>query len=295
MNLRELLAKASPARSGDQLAGIAASGAEERVRAQMKLADLPLKAFLAEPVIPYETDEVTRLICDSHNAPAFAPVSHLTVGEFRDWLLSEQASTDRLRALAPGLTPEMAAAVSKIMRLQDLVTVGAKCRVVTRFRSTIGLRGRISTRLQPNHPADDLKGIAASVLDGLSYGNGDAVIGVNPATDNVGTVEAILRMLDTIRERLAIPTQICVLAHVTTQMQALVRGAPFDLMFQSVAGTEAANAGFGVNLATLDEAWQAARELKRGENVMYFETGQGSALSAGAHHGVDQQTCEARA
>jgi ethanolamine ammonia-lyase large subunit len=295
MNLRELLAKASPARSGDELAGIAASGAEERVRAQMKLADVPLKAFLAEPVIPYETDEVTRLICDSHSAAAFAPVSHLTVGEFRDWLLSEQASTVRLRALAPGLTPEMAAAVSKIMRLQDLVTVGAKCRVVTRFRSTIGLQGRISTRLQPNHPADDLKGIAASVLDGLSYGNGDAVIGVNPATDNVGTVEAILRMLDTIRERLAIPTQICVLAHVTTQMQALGSGAPFDLMFQSVAGTEAANAGFGVNLAMLDEAWQAARELKRGENVMYFETGQGSALSAGAHHSVDQQTCEARA
>jgi ethanolamine ammonia-lyase large subunit len=295
MNLRELLAKASPARSGDELAGIAASGAEERVRAQMKLAELPLKAFLAEPVIPYETDEVTRLICDSHSAAAFAPVSHLTVGEFRDWLLSEQASTGLLRALAPGLTPEMAAAVSKIMRLQDLVTVGAKCRVVTRFRSTIGLQGRISTRLQPNHPADDLKGIAASVLDGLSYGSGDAVIGVNPATDNVGAVEAILRMLDTIRERLAIPTQICVLAHVTTQMQALARGAPFDLMFQSVAGTEAANAGFGVNLAALDEAWQAARELKRGQNVMYFETGQGSALSAGAHHGVDQQTCEARA
>jgi ethanolamine ammonia-lyase large subunit len=295
MNLRELLAKASPARAGDELAGIAASGAEERVRAQIKLADVPLKTFFAEPVIPYETDEVTRLICDSHDAAAFAPVSHLTVGEFRDWLLSEQASTERLQALAPGLTPEMVAAVSKIMRLQDLVTVGAKCRVVTRFRSTIGLRGRISTRLQPNHPADDLKGIAASVLDGLSYGNGDAVIGVNPATDNVGTVEAILRMLDTIRERLAIPTQICVLAHVTTQMQALGRGAPFDLMFQSVAGTEAANAGFGVNLEALDEAWQAARELKRGENVMYFETGQGSALSAGAHHGVDQQTCEARA
>jgi ethanolamine ammonia-lyase large subunit len=295
MNLRDLLAKASPARSGDELAGIAASSAEERVRAQMKLADMPLKAFLAEPLIPYEADEVTRLICDSHDAAAFAPVSHLTVGEFRDWLLAEPASTERLRALVPGLTPEMAAAVSKIMRLQDLVTVAAKCRVVTRFRSTIGLPGRISTRLQPNHPADDLKGIAASVFDGLSYGNGDAVIGVNPATDNVGTVEAILRMLDTIRERLAIPTQICVLAHVTTQMQALTRGAPFDLMFQSVAGTEAANSGFGINLAALDEAWQATRELKRGENVMYFETGQGSALSAGAHHGVDQQTCEARA
>jgi ethanolamine ammonia-lyase large subunit len=295
VNLRELLAKASPRRSGDELAGIAAANAEERVRAQMKLADTPLKAFLAEPVIPYEFDDVTRLICDSHDAAAFAPIAHLTAGEFRDWLLSTDASTERLAALAPGVTPEMAAAVSKIMRLQDLVIAAAKCRVVTRFRSTIGLPGRLATRLQPNHPADDLKGIAASVLDGLSYGNGDAVIGVNPATDNVKTVEAILQMLDAIRERYRIPTQICVLAHLTTQMQALARGAPVDLMFQSVAGTEAANTGFGVTLTMLDEAWHAACELKRGENVMYFETGQGSALSADAHHGVDQQTCEARA
>lgn len=295
MNLRELLAKASPARSGDELAGIAAANAEERMRAQMALADLPLKIFLAEPIVPYEEDEVTRLICDSHDAAAFAPVTHLTVGEFRDWLLSEQATTERLAALAPGIIPEMAAAVSKIMRLQDLVTAGAKCRVVTRFRSTIGLAGRMSTRLQPNHPTDDLKGIAASVLDGLSYGNGDAVIGVNPATDHTGTVEALLHLLDRIRERYEIPTQICVLAHVTTQMQALGRGAPVDLVFQSIAGTEAANTAFGVNLAMLDEAHQAARELGRGENVMYFETGQGSALSANAHHGVDQQTCEARA
>src|SRR5207253_1234218 len=214
----ELLAKASPARSGDELAGIAAQTAEERVRAQMKLADVPLKRFLAEPIIAYENDEVTRLICDSHDAEAFAPVSHLTVGEFRDWLLSEQATIDRLAALAPGITPEMAAAVSKIMRVQDLITAAAKCRVVTRFRSTIGLGGRLATRLQPNHPTDDLKGIAASVLDGLSYGNGDAVIGVNPATDSVRTVEALLAMLDRIRERYRIPTQICVLAHVTTQM-----------------------------------------------------------------------------
>ena len=296
MDLRELLAKASPARAGDELAGLAAVSAEERVRAQMRLAELPLKAFLAEQVIPYELDEVTRLICDSHDAGAFAPVSHLTVGDFRDWLLSEKATTERLSALAPGLTPEMAAAVSKIMRVQDLVTVGAKCRVVTRFRSTIGLPGRMSTRLQPNHPTDDLRGIAASVLDGLSYGNGDAVIGVNPATDNVGAVEAILRMLDGIREQYRIPTQICVLAHVTTQMEAMKRGAPVDLVFQSIAGTEAANASFGVSLALLDEACAAARELRRGtEYVMYFETGQGSALSANAHHGVDQQTCEARA
>jgi len=295
VTLRELLAKASPARSGDELAGIAARTAEERVRARMALADVPLKRFLAEPVIPYESDDVTRLICDSHDAAAFAPVAHLTVGEFRDWLLGEQATTERLTALAAGLTPEMAAAASKIMRVQDLVTVAARCRVVTRFRSTIGLPGRLSTRLQPNHPADDLKGVAASVLDGLSYGNGDAVIGVNPATDNVRTVEALLAMLDNIRERYRIPTQICVLAHVTTQMQAMRHGAPVDLVFQSIAGTEAANASFGVTIPMLDDACHAARALGRGEHVMYFETGQGSALSANAHHGVDQQTCEARA
>lgn len=295
MNLRELLAKASPLRSGDQLAGLAAATAEERVRAQMELADLPLRSFLDDPVIPYEEDEVTRLICDSHDAAAFAPVAHLTVGEFRDWLLSRQATADRLAALAPGLTPEIVAAVSKLMRLQDLVSVARKRRVVTRFRSTIGLEGCLSTRLQPNHPTDDLRGIAASVIDGLMYGSGDAVIGVNPATDNVATVEALLRMLDEIRERYLIPTQTCVLAHVTTQMEALRRGAPVDLVFQSIGGTEAANASFGVNLRMLDEARQAALELGRGEYVMYFETGQGSALSANAHHGVDQQTCEARA
>jgi len=294
MNLKELLAKASPLRSGDQLAGLAAATAGERVRAQMKLADVPLQAFLDDPVIPYEEDEVTRLICDSHDPAAFEPVAHLTVGEFRDWLLSDQSS-GHLATLAPGLTPEMASAVSKLMRLQDLVSVALKCPVVTRFRSTIGLPGRLSTRLQPNHPTDDLRGIAASVIDGLMYGSGDAVIGVNPATDNVATVEALLRMLDQIRERYRIPTQICVLAHVTTQMEALRRGAPVDLVFQSIAGTEAANASFGVNLEMLDEAWQAALELKRGQHVMYFETGQGSALSANAHHGVDQQTCEARA
>ena len=295
MNLRELLAKASPARSGDELAGLAAGSAEERVRAQMRLADRPLSVFLREPIIPYEADEVTRLICDSHDAEAFAPVAHLTVGEFRDWLLSEQATAQRLQSLAPGLIPEMAAAVSKIMRLPDLVSVAAKCRVVTRFRSTIGLPGRLSTRLQPNHPTDDLQGIAASIFDGLCYGNGDAVIGVNPVADSPARVESLLRMLDRIREHHQIPTQICVLAHVTTQMKALARGAPLDLVFQSVAGTEAANASFGVNLSVLDEAWQAARELHGGANVMYFETGQGSALSANAHHGVDQLTCEARA
>jgi len=295
-DLRDLLAKASPTRSGDQLAGIAAQTAEERVRAQITLADVSLKAFLAEPLIPYETDEVTRLICDSHDPAAFAPISHLTVGEFRDWLLSAEAGAAQLTALSAGLTPEMVAAVSKLMRLQDLVAVAAKCRVVTRFRTTIGLPGRISTRLQPNHPTDDLKGIAASILDGLSYGSGDAVIGVNPATDNLDTVAAILRLIDQVRECYQIPTQSCVLAHVTTQMQAIERGAPVDLVFQSIAGTEAANQSFGINLALLDEACQAARELHRAtEHVMYFETGQGSALSANAHHGVDQQTCEARA
>jgi ethanolamine ammonia-lyase large subunit len=295
VNLANLLAKASPARSGDRLAGLCAANAEERVRAQMQLADLPLKAFLADPLIPYEQDEVTRLICDTHDAAGFAPIQHLTVGELRDWLLSEQATTDHLTALARGLTPEMAAAVSKIMRLQDLVSVAAKCRVVTRFRTTVGLPGRLSTRLQPNHPTDNPKGIAASILDGLSYGSGDAVIGINPASDNVSTVETLLHLLDRIREHYRIPTQSCVLAHVTTQMQALARGAPVDLIFQSIAGTEAANAAFGVNLALLAEACQAARELHRGHQVMYFETGQGSALSANAHHGVDQQTCEARA
>ncbi|WP_321472625.1 ethanolamine ammonia-lyase subunit EutB [uncultured Paludibaculum sp.] len=295
MNLRELLAKASPLRSGDQLAGLAAETAEQRVRAQMQLAEVPLQRFLNEPVIPYESDEVTRLIVDTHDAAAFAPIAHLTVGGFRDWLLSEAADGLTLAALSPGLTPEMVAAVSKIMRLQDLVSVAARRRVVTRFRTTIGLPGRLATRLQPNHPTDDPKGIAASVFDGLSYGNGDAVIGINPATDNVTVVHNLLRLLDDMRLAYAIPTQNCVLAHVTTQLQALQRGAPIDLVFQSIAGTEAANTSFGVNLALLDEAWQAARELRRGENVMYFETGQGSALSANAHHGVDQLTCEARA
>ncbi len=294
-DLKTLLARASPRRSGDELAGIAAASAEERVAAQMELADTPLKRFLAEPVIPYESDEVTRLICDSHDANAFAPIAHLTVGEFREWLLADETTGEALAAIAAGVTPEMAAAVSKIMRVQDLVTAASKCRVITRFRDTIGLAGRLSTRLQPNHPTDDPRGIAASVIDGLLYANGDAVIGVNPASDDVASVEGLLRMLDRVRETLEIPTQICVLAHVTTQMQALARGAPVDLVFQSIAGTEAANRAFGVDLAMLDEACAAARELKRGENVMYFETGQGSALSANAHHGVDQQTCEARA
>ena len=297
-DLRTLLAKASPARSGDALAGVGAGSAEERVAAQMALADLPLRTLLDEPVIPYERDEVTRLIVDTHDAAAFRPVAHLTVGGFREWLLSHEATPEVLGALAPGVTPEMAAAVSKIMRLQDLVLVGRKCRVVTRFRNTIGLPGRLSVRLQPNHPTDDPRGIGAAIIDGLLYGSGDAVIGINPATDSPQTVIMLLEMVDALRERYAIPTQSCVLAHVTTTIEAMRRGAPVDLVFQSVAGTEAANAAFGVSLSLLAEAREAALALGRGtlgDNVMYFETGQGSALSAEAHHGVDQQTCEARA
>jgi ethanolamine ammonia-lyase large subunit len=299
MRLKQLLAEATPLRSGDQLAGIAAPTAEARVHAQMELAEVPLRAFLDEPLIPYEEDEVTRLILDGHDTKAFAPISHLTVGDFRDWLLSVHATTGAIQSLAYGITPEMAAAVSKIMRLQDLVTVAAKCRVVTRFRNTIGLPGRLATRLQPNHPTDDLQGIAASTIDGLVMGSGDAVIGVNPATDNIATVEKIVRMLDHVRSRYDIPTQTCVLSHVTTTMEVMRRGAPVDLVFQSIAGTEAANKSFGINIAMLEEAWQMAQSLERdhqiGNNVMYFETGQGSALSANAHHGVDQQTLEARA
>jgi ethanolamine ammonia-lyase large subunit len=297
-DLRTLLAKATPHRSGDRLAGLAAAGAAERVAAQMALADLPLRAFLDHSVVPYETDEVTRLIVDTHDAAAFAPVAHLTVGGFREWLLSDAAESAVLAALAPGITPEIAAAVSKIMRLQDLVLVARKCRVVTRFRGTIGLAGRLAVRLQPNHPTDDPRGIAAAIVDGLLYGSGDACIGINPATDNPATVAALLELVDRIRQRYAIPTQSCVLSHVTTTLEAMRRGAPVDLVFQSVAGTEAANRAFGISLALLAEAQEAARALRRGtlgDNVMYFETGQGSALSAEAHHGVDQQTCEARA
>jgi len=297
-DLRALLARASPARSGDHLAGLAAGSSEERVAAQMALAALPLRTFLTEAVIPYEVDEVTRLIMDSHDAAAFQPVAHLTVGDFRDWLLGDAADEAALARLAPGITPEMAAAVSKIMRIQDLVLVARKCRVVTRFRNTIGLAGTLSTRLQPNHPLDDPSGIAAGMLDGLLYGSGDAVIGINPATDNVAQVMRILRMLDEVIARYRIPTQSCVLTHVTNTLAAIERGAPVDLVFQSIAGTEAANTSFGIDLALLAEAQQAALALGRGtvgNDVMYFETGQGSALSAGAHHGVDQQTCEARA
>ncbi len=297
-DLKTLLAKATPLRSGDELAGLAAQNAEERVAAQMALAEAPLKVFLSELVIPYESDEISRLIIDGHDAPAFGPVSHMTVGDFRDWLLSDDAQQAVLADLASGLVPEMAAAVSKIMRVQDLVLAAAKIRVVTRFRNTLGLPGRLSTRLQPNHPTDDPLGIAAAILDGLTYGSGDAVIGINPVSDHLRTVETLLHLIDRIRQRYDIPTQSCVLAHITTQMEAMRRGAPVDLVFQSIAGTETANRSFGVDLKMLEEARQQALELGRGtvgDNVMYFETGQGSALSAQAHGGVDQQTCEARA
>jgi ethanolamine ammonia-lyase large subunit len=303
-SLRELLAKATPLRSGDVLAGAAAQSAEERVAAQFALADLPLAHFLSEHVIPYEQDEVTRLIVDTHDEAAFEPIRSFTVGELRDWLLSDEATGDRIAALAAGLTPEMAAAVSKLMRVQDLVLAAAKIRVVTRFRTTIGLPGRFSARLQPNHPTDDPVGIAASILDGLLLGSGDAVIGINPAGDDAGVADRLMRLVDGLRQRFQIPAQSCVLAHVTTQMAALTRGAPVDLIFQSIAGTEAANRSFGVNLALLGEAHDAGKSLGRGgvcadgmvgDNLMYFETGQGSALSANAHHGVDQQTLEARA
>jgi ethanolamine ammonia-lyase large subunit len=297
-DLRALLAKATPLRSGDRLAGIAAETAEEMVAARMALADVPLKRFLQEAVVPYENDEVTRLIVDTHDAMAFAPVASLTVGAFRDWLLSNAATPDTLKALAPGLTPEMVAAVSKLMRNQDLILVARKCGTVTRFRNTIGLAGRMSTRLQPNHPLDDRRGITASILDGLLLGSGDACIGINPASDDPAVLGDLVRLLDDIISRLAIPTQSCVLTHVTTTLGLIAEGCPVDLVFQSIAGTEAANHSFGIDLAILKEAREAGLSLRRGtagNNVMYFETGQGSALSANAHHGVDQQTCEARA
>jgi ethanolamine ammonia-lyase large subunit len=297
-SLREVMAKASPARAGDALAGIAAASSTERMAARLVLAELPLHRFLDEALIPYESDEVTRLIVDSHDAAAFAPVAGLSVGELREWLLDDATGEAELSALAPGLTPEMVAAVSKIMRNQDLIAVARKCRVVTAFRDTLGLPGRLAVRLQPNHPTDDARGIAASLLDGLMYGVGDAVIGINPASDSPAALAALWRMLDELITRFAIPTQSCVLTHVSSQIQAIEAGLPVDLVFQSVAGTEAANTGFGINLAMLREAHEAALSLKRGtvgDHVMYFETGQGSALSANAHHGVDQQTCEARA
>ena len=297
-NLKTLLAKATPARSGDLLAGVAANNERERMIAKMTLADVPLKHFLEETFVPYEEDEVTRLILDDHDSEAFAAISSFTVGEFRDWLLSNNATTAMLSHVATGITPEMAAAVSKLMRNQDLILVARKCSVVTKFRNTIGLPGRLSVRLQPNHPTDDVRGIAASMLDGLFYGCGDAVIGINPASDSQSNTVSLLNMIDDFRLKYEVPTQSCVLTHVTSTIQAIEQGAPVDLVFQSIAGTEKANHSFGINVAILKEAHHAALSLNRGtvgNNVMYFETGQGSALSANANHGMDQQTCEARA
>jgi ethanolamine ammonia-lyase large subunit len=297
-DLRDLMAKATPPRSGDRLAGLAADSAEQMIAARIALADVPLKQFLQETVIPYEDDEITRLIIDSHDASAFAPISSLTVGAFRDWLLSDAASSEVLRKLSRGITAEMAAAVSKLMRNQDLILVAKKCRVTTAFRDRIGLQGRMSVRLQPNHPFDDVKGITASILDGILLGSGDACIGINPVSDDPATIGRLWQLLDDIIARLQVPTQACVLAHVTTTLALIEQGLPVDLVFQSIAGTQRANRSFGIDLALLAQAHQAGLALRRGtvgNNVMYFETGQGSALSADAHHGVDQQTCEARA
>ncbi|WP_191237383.1 ethanolamine ammonia-lyase subunit EutB [Cobetia marina] len=297
-SLAELMAKATPARSGDRLAGVIAETAEERVIAQLCLAELPLKTFLDDVLIPYEQDDITRLIIDEHDPVAFLPIAHLTVGDFRNWLLSDLATPAVLAQVRAGITPEMAAAVSKLMRNQDLILVARKCEVVTAFRNTIGKSGHLSTRLQPNHPTDDVTGIAASILDGLLYGNGDAVIGINPATDNVAQSIKLMRLMDEVIQKYEIPTQSCVLTHVTNTIECIEQGAPVDLVFQSIGGTQATNESFGVELSVLAEAQQAALSLKRGtvgDNVMYFETGQGSALSADAHHGLDQQTCEARA
>jgi ethanolamine ammonia-lyase large subunit len=297
-DLKTVMAKASPLRSGDCLSGVAALSNEERVAAALVLADLPLKRFLEEQLIAYEDDEVTRVILDDHRADAFSPISSFTVGDFRNWLLSDKVSANELNAVASGLTPEMVAAVSKIMRNQDLILVAAKCQVVTRFRNTLGLAGRLSVRLQPNHPTDDVRGVGAAIIDGLLYGAGDAVIGVNPASDNFREISQILSLLDKVREKFDIPTQTCVLTHVTTTLRAIEAGLPVDLVFQSIGGTEGVNRSFGVTAALLQEAHEAALSLQRGtvgNNVMYFETGQGSALSANASHGVDQQTIEARA
>jgi len=297
-DLKDLMAKATPKRSGDILAEVAAKSEEERAIAQMRLSEVPLKEFLNTALIPYEQDEITRLIIDEHDKKAFEPISGLSVGEFRNWLLSDNTTTKTLQAVKNGLTPEMVAAVSKIMRNQDLIMVAKKCEVITKFRNTIGLKGHLSTRLQPNHPTDDVMGIAASTLDGLLYGNGDAVIGINPATDNVNQATKLLKLLDEVISKYQIPTQSCILTHVTNTIECIENGAPVDLVFQSIGGTEATNSSFGFNLATLKEAQEAALSLNRGtvgNNVMYFETGQGSSLSANANFGVDQQTCEVRA
>jgi ethanolamine ammonia-lyase large subunit len=301
-DFRELLAKANEEKSGDQLAGIAAASERERVAAKSALADLALIDLLKNPIIPLETDEVTRLILDTHDASAFERIRSMTVGAFREFILDNQTTGADLKSLKWGITPEMAAAVAKLMSNKDLVLAAAKIHNVTRCRNTMGERGVLGIRLQPNHPSDDVGGILLAAFDGLLYGCGDAVIGVNPATDSVEGVATILSALDRLITAFDIPSQACCLAHITTQLACLDRGAPVDLLFQSVAGTQAANTSFGINLSMLREARERVLEHHRardvpwvGDNVMYFETGQGSALSADAHHGVDQLTLEARA
>jgi ethanolamine ammonia-lyase large subunit len=297
-SVTQVLARANPKKSGDDLAGVSARDAVERVAARAVLADLTLAELRAHPVVPYEQDELTRAVEDRLDEQAYRAVAHLSVGQFREWLLETTTTGSMLRAIAPGLTPEMAAAACKLMSNLDLMTVGAKCEVVVRAHNTLGLPGRLSSRLQPNHPTDDVQGILASTREGLSYGCGDAVIGVNPATDSPASTAAILTALDELLRDNGVPTQHCVLSHVTVQMKALAAlRCPMDLMFQSVAGTEDANRAFGISIALLDEAWALMKErgTTRGPNCMYFETGQGSALSSGAHHGADQVTIEARA
>lgn len=295
-SLGEVLAKASPERSGDRLAGIAACDENERVAAQSCLSDILLNDFVTEPVIPYEQDEVTRLICDSWSPESFQRISHHTIGSFREFLLDQSTTDEELALISPGLLPEMVAGVSKIMRNQDLIAVSKKIEVITRFRSTVGKKGHLSIRLQPNHPTDDLKAITAAIIDGVLYGCGDAVIGINPATDSLERMMELQTLLARIIEGLEIPTQSCVLGHVTHQIDAIEKGSPVDLVFQSIAGTELTNKSFGITAALLKEAQEAALSLGRaGNQVMYFETGQGSCLSARGHHGLDQQTLEVRA
>ena len=301
-DLRELFAKANEEKSGDQLAGIAATSEQERVAAKSRLADLTLAEIVARPLIDPDDDDVSRLILESFDRDAFRSIQGLTVGEFRERILDDATDEAELKKLQWAVIPEIAAALAKIMSNKDLVLAAAKIRNVTRCRNTMGERGVLGIRTQPNHPGDDVGGILLAAFEGLLYGCGDAVIGVNPATDSVETVAAILNTLNRLVETYQVPTQTCCLAHITTQLAAMKRGAPVDLLFQSIAGTQAANRSFGITMTTLQEGREQALEHHRGRdvpwagtNVMYFETGQGSALSAEAHHGVDQLTLEARA
>jgi ethanolamine ammonia-lyase large subunit len=295
-SVKEVLAKANPPKSGDDLAGVSAKDAVERVAARAVLSELTLAELRANPVIPYEQDELTRLVEDHLDQTAFAAVGSLTVGQFREWLLDSKTSGSVIRAVSPGLTPEMAAAAAKLMSNLDLMVAGAKCEVVVRANSTLGLPGRFSSRLQPNHPTDDVRGILYSAREGLSYGCGDAVIGINPATDTAESTAEILRALHELKNRNQIPTQHCVLSHITVQMRALDLGTPMDLMFQSLSGSEQGNKAFGISVALVTEAYEKMKAMRSslGPNFMYFETGQGSALSSAAHHGADQVTLEAR-